>query len=336
MRGLLTWWARGAPRRTDPEDWRIRLQRGWRGWFRRWAWALAACLVAWGLGVWLHAQTWLDYVQTGHEVRTLQAQLAAAPVARHLSRGDAAVEAMPPLPTTDQAAQLWGLLPHALAQHQVRLLAMQPVNEAMAAPLPSEAMTLRLQARFENWAGLWAVMTQMGPVWTMDRLRVTPSVGVQGVDIEVVWRIWSRAQDAVKRPHGETFIAAIPQWPAPFALRDGASVFEDPRRPAAHKAVSDARPVTAATVAPETLALERVFSNEPERTPMQPLRVIGIWRHGTQAEVLVANPTHWFRVQEGRVLSLEGHRLWRIGHDDIQVRDPRGRTETLKLETMPP
>jgi hypothetical protein len=51
---------------------------------------------------------------------------------------------------------------------------------------------------------------------------------------------------------------------------------------------------------------------------------------------LLANATHWFRIREGQRLSLEGHRVSRIGGDGIQVRDPQGRMLTLRMEDMSP
>ena len=90
---------------------------------------------------------------------------------------------------------------------------------------------------------------------------------------------------------------------------------------------------TADTVSPPH---HLIFSHAPERQPMQPLRVLGIWRDGEQAEALLANATHWFRIREGRQLSLEGHRVSRIGGDGIQVHDPRGRVLTLRMEDMSP
>jgi Tfp pilus assembly protein PilP len=90
------------------------------------------------------------------------------------------------------------------------------------------------------------------------------------------------------------------------------------------------------TARADALPKEPVFSSEPERWPMLSLRLIGIWRQGDQAEAVVANAAHWFRTQEGRQISLEGHRVWRIGWDDIHVRDPAGRLQTFQMEAGAP
>lgn len=343
MRVLHLNWAMGPPWGAGREGRGIRLQPRLRGWVRRWAWALAACLSASSLGLWLHAQTWLDHAQATREVRALQARLAALPARPTGPLGVPADPADAALPRADQLGPMWRHLPSSLAKHRVRLLSMQPVHEAMAAPLPSQAMALRLQARFEHWAGLWAVLTQMGPVWSMDRLRVVPSTGGEGVDIEVVWRIWYSTEEATKPTNGVAsnglaWAPSIPQGSEARGGMDGTSVFASVRSPAVVKAVAQAKPLMDAAVVPETLPLSHdlAFSNEPERWPMLPLRLIGIWRHGEQVEAVVANAVHWFRAQEGRQISLEGHRVWRIGHDELQVRDLRGQFQTLKMEARTP
>ena len=343
MRGLTLKWARGSTWGAGRQERGIRLQQRYRGWARRWAWALGAGLTAWGLGVWLHAPTWLEHAQAKQDVAALQAQLAAVPTRQTTQQGVAADPALWPLPRPDQLGPMWTLLPSALAPYRVRLLTMQPVQEAMTASLPSQAMALRLQARFENWAGLWAVLAQMGPVWSMDRLRVVPSTGGEGVDIELVWRIWFRTEEATRPANGVAsnglaWALANPQGSEARGGMGGASVFESVRSPAEVKAVAEAKPLKEAAVVPGTLALPQdlVFANEPERWPVLPMRLVGILRHGQQVEAVLANDRHWWRAQVGRQISLEGHRVWRIGHDDLQVRDPQGRIQTLKMEARTP
>lgn len=338
MRALTLKWFSGSPKGAGREDWGIRLQQRYRGWLRRWALAVLACPLAWALGMWLHAQTWRDHAQAQHDVRALQAQLAAVPAGQARNVGIEVDTATTPLPTADQRAMMWTRLPNTLAKHQVRLVAMQAVNEAMAAPLPSEAMALRLQARFENWAGLWAVLSQMGPVWSMDRLRVVPSSGQEGVDIEVVWRIWSTNAEGAKSQDGDALAGAFTNLPEGRLWKQGASIFDGVRSPLVVKATAAASAMTEAAVVPGAppLPQDLMFTNEPERWPMLPMRVIGIWRQGDRMEAWVANHTHWFRVQEGRQLSLEGHRVWRISHEEVQVRDLRDQVQTLKMEAKTP
>lgn len=337
MRRQWPLWGSGpAARGAGDHDRVIRLRQLWRGWFRRWVWAVAAGLSAWGLGVWLHAQTWQDHAQARHEVRALQDQLAALPAVRPLADAGPADAAIPALPSTEQRGQMWTRLPDVLAQHRVRLLSMHPVHEPLAAPLASEAMRLRLQARFEDWAGLWAVLTRMGPVWSMDRVRVVHSAQAAGVDIEVVWRIWSRTEGADPLPDGPAFDTEPLHGPGAPAGRAGASVFDEPAPAAGVQAAAQAPPTPVAAAGAGAQTHKRVFTHEPERWPMLPLRVIGIWRHGDQVEAIVANDTHWFRAQEGRQISLEGHRLWRIGPDAVQVHGPLGHLYNLKMEAATP
>ena len=328
-------------------DWGIRFQAHWRWWARRWGFAVTACVLAWVLGVWLHAPTWQSHAQVKSEVQGLQAQLAAVPIPRPKANGPLFSDDAPRLPSLDQQEQVWAYLRATLAQHQVKLMLMQPVSEVVNAPLPSHAMSLRLQARYENWALAWASLVRMGPVWSMDRLRVVPSADQQSVDIEVVWRAWFSPGMAGSIPHNAVFAGGLSASPQAMLAKHVASVFDMPfsKTPQLEtEARTVAMPRTGANVGvlPESTALsdvppkEPLFSNEPERWPMLPLRLIGTWRQGDQAEAVVANAAHWFRVQEGRQISLEGHRVWRIGRDDLHVRDPAGRVQTFQMEARAP
>jgi hypothetical protein len=334
-------WGLGGP------DWGIRFQARWRWWARRWGFAVTACLLAWGLGVWLHAPTWQAHAQLQSEVQALSAQLASVPSPRPKASGPLMSDDLNRLPSLDQQEQVWAYLLNTLAQHQVKLTFKQPVSEVGHAPLPSQARSLRLQARYENWAGAWASLVGMGPVWSMDRLRVVPGTDQQSVDIEVVWRAWFSPDRAGSIPHHAVFAGGLSALPAAPPSTQGPSVFDRPfptQPPPEREARTVAVPSSGAAVGvlPDSTARaevppkEPLFLSEPERWPMLPLRLIGIWRQGDQAEAVVANASHWFRTQEGRQISLEGHKVWRIGRDDIHVRDPAGRVQTFQMEARAP
>ena len=297
--------------------------------------------------MWWHAQSWTDYALVRHEVKALQTQLGAVS-AEPLQTGKLAMaEVMADLPTPEQPDQMWNHLQKVLLQYRVRLLSMQPVNDVLIAPLPSRAMVMRLQARYENWAQVWRVLVQMGPVWSMDRLSVVHSTDAHGVDIEVVWRIWSRDQGAARDQDQTPW-----EWPVSTLadvkwLQAGPTVFGLPTRNTLSKGLDAELPlgvqVGAASgvladpaSAPEPWPQDLQFTHEPERWPMRPMRLVGIWRQGQQAQAIVANSTHWFRTEEGKPLSLEGHRVWRIGGEDMQVRDPQGRVQTIQMEAKAP
>lgn len=329
--------AQQPPWKVGLGDWGSRVQAQWRWWARRWAFAVSACLLTWGVGMWVHADIWVDFVQTRQAVQSLQAQLAALPPARPVTEEGVANPEIQRLPAPEQYGPMWMNLKNALSKHRVRLISMQPVTEPWLAPLPSEAMVMRLQARFENWAGLWAALVQMGPVWSMDRLRVVPSAGMEGVDIEVVWRIWAQPQHAGNVKDDAEWarsMSAIHDIP-PQAR--GPSVFESPGKVKKTASAPPTGPQASVRTADSvSTPHELIFSHAPERQPMLPVRVMGIWRDGEQAEAVLANATHWFRIREGRQLSLEGHRVSRIDGDGIQVRDPQGRVLTLRMEEMSP
>jgi hypothetical protein len=297
--------------------------------------------------MWLHAPTWQAHAQLKSEVQVLQAQLATVPAPRSKASGPLTSDEVNGLPSLAQQEQVWTYLRNTLAQHQVQLMLMQPVSEVGSAPLPSQAMSLRLQARYENWAGAWASLVRMGPVWSMDRLRVVPSANKPNVDIDVVWRAWFNPGMAGSIPHNAVFAGG---WPTSLQAplnKHLASVFDMPfsmTPPLERETPTVVMSSTGAAVGrlPESTALadvppkEPLFVSEPERWPMLPLRVIGVWRQGDQAEAVVANAVHWFRTQEGRPISLEGHRVWRIGRDDLHVLDPAGRVQIFQMEARAP
>ncbi|WP_300556789.1 hypothetical protein [Limnohabitans sp. Rim8] len=328
-------------------DWGIRVQAQFRWWARRWGFAVAACLLAWALGVWWHSPIWLARAQLKSEVEALQSQLMAAPIARPQIAGPVASDEIHRLPTTDQQERLWTHLQNKLAQHGVRLMGVQPVNDLVLAPLSSQAMSFRLQARFENWTGVWASLLSMGPIWSMDRLRVVPGANKEGVDIEVVWRLWFKPGASADTEHGVFFAVESSDRPKALLQKEAVSIFDLPIQ-MAPKLNQEARagvlPLTGvvvgvpseSAVVTDPLSKPLIFSNEPERLPMLPMRLIGIWRQGAQAEAVVANATHWFRIQEGRQLSIEGHRVWRIGRDDMEVRDAVGRIQSIAMEVRAP
>lgn len=334
-------WNVGGP------DWNIRIQAQWRWWARRWGFAVGSFLLASALGVWLHAATWQAHAQIKSEVRALQAQLAAAPAVGPQTEGPVPPDDVHRLPTSDQREQIWTELQNTLAHHGIQLMGMQAASDLGLTPLPSQAMSLRLQAQFENWAAVWLSLVSLGPVWSMDRLQVVPSAMAPGVDIEVVWRLWFKPETSGAPIRSAPFAGGSPDRLQAALPQNNASVFDRPVQTASkpHQVASlsplpasgaavGVLPATADVV--DALPKTLVFSNEPERWPMLPLRVIGIWRHGDQAEAVVANASHWFRTQEGRLLSLEGHRVGRIGRNDIEVRDPLGRVQTIAMEARAP
>ncbi|MCE2780638.1 hypothetical protein [Limnohabitans sp.] len=328
-------------------DWDIRFQAHWRWWTRRWGFAVMACLLAWGLGVWLHASTRQAHAQLKSDVQILHAKLVALPTPRPKASGPLMSDDVNRLPSLDQQEQVWAYLRKTLAQHQVKLMLMQPASEVGHAPLPSQAMLLNLQARYENWADAWASLVHMGPVWSMDRLRVVTSADKQSVDIEVVWRAWFSPGRAGSLPHNAVFAGGLPALPQAPLAKHMASVFDMPFSMTApleretRTVVMQPKGV-ALGVLPDSAGLvdappkEPLFLSEPERWPMLPLRLIGTWRQGDQAEAVLANAAHWFRTQEGRQISLEGHKVWRIGRDVIHVRDTAGRLQTIQMEARGP
>ena len=129
MSALPSTFAQLPPWKVGLGDWGSRAQARWRGWARRWAFAVMACLLTWGAGMWLHADIWLDLVQTRQAVQALQAQLAAAPQGRPVTEEWVDPPEIQRLPAPEQYGPMWMNLKNALSKHRVRLISMQPVTE---------------------------------------------------------------------------------------------------------------------------------------------------------------------------------------------------------------
>lgn len=58
--------------------------------------------------------------------------------------------------------------------------------------LPSQAASLRLLGRFEDWARFWAACAMAGPVCSLDRISLVATGQAGEVQIDAVLRIWMR------------------------------------------------------------------------------------------------------------------------------------------------
>jgi hypothetical protein len=222
----LTWRALAHAWRLGwPRLWRDR----WRWLARRWAFAL----VGFGLGLLGVGSGQLQVLdalwESEAQVEDLRAQLLAqqnqashgpgAHTELNAPAGPPPVMAWWPVQGTQSA--VWPQLERLFAQHGVRLLSLRPESASPMGAWPSQAVALRLQARFDDWVAVWAAMNSRGPVWGIERLRITPQGGE--VAIEAVLRLWL-SPEATSTPVGGAATApgALFPGPAPVASRSRA------------------------------------------------------------------------------------------------------------------
>lgn len=309
---------------------------------QRWGFAMAgfALGVVW-MG-WAHDDVVQAFWQTEDTVEDLRAKLPPLQAQVAMKEGAHLAKASPVslalLPTHDQQPLIWPRLQQILARHDVRLLSLRPVPDSLAAPLASQAIAVHLQARFDDWVDAWAAMSASGPVWSIERLRITPRD--TGVDLEVVLRVWLRDASADSASSGWGAHEMTP-WPVRQRVRsaqggsDADRVFASASAFASPAGVMSSRwrppPPQAALV-----ESEEVFRADPHDWPMAHVRLAGIWQDAQDRQAILLAGPHWVRARQGQRVTREGHTVERIEADRISLRAGQGALEILTFAKVQP
>ena len=313
--------------RSEGPSW---LQRQARRIYRRWVYACAAFFaVLLVFGLWqIESLEELWHVQS--VLSESRAQVAAQPrdlvLASSSARGDATqalTQSLAHLPGSSSRSLLWPALQQSFERHRLVLLSLQPVSDAVAAPLPSQAVALRLRGRFDDWGRAWTALSEGIPVWTMERVHITPQAHAPWVEIDVLLRVWLRAdQDGEKAWRGESVSNPVStQEPAVFF--HGASSGSG----SAKSLVSSG--LDGALAAPQAAAQD---SPDPMHWPITGLRLLGIWHGPETAYAILAVGPHWISAQVGQRVSQEGHRLVAIGDQAVSLRAGMEPLRVLRFE----
>lgn len=322
---------RSTPDLSPHQGWLLQRWRLWqapvRRTVRRWTHACMGFVCAAGL-VWLwHADALEECWQTEQSLARLHLQLgastqalAAAPTAQDHHAAERVVQALAHLPGQSTTERLWLPLQQVLARHRVQVLSLRPLADRLAAPLPSQAIALRLQSPFGDWAQAWAGMNEGVPVWSIDRLRIVPAADSADVLVDAVVRVWLRdGPDGAKAWAGAGVVepAHVPQG-AVFASSPPAQTL-----PAASNA---AMPV-------EDGPLD---SADPAQWPWARVRLVGIWQEAGRRHAILTFGPHWVWAPAGQRISREGHRLDSIGEQSVRVRSGQGLEQVLNFEKAQP
>lgn len=336
--------AHSIPRQTNGRgaepgwqaEWPTRLQSQLRRTFRRWVYAGMGAALGVTL-VWvLQAEALEEVWRTEQALDTWRAQVVERPQARpsgtpavaRLST-EQATQMLDHLPGQSAQARLWPALQQVFARRHVQLLSLRPVQERLAAPLPSQAMAWRLQARFGDWAQAWADMNEGVPVWTIDRMRIsprTPPQAVPEVEIDVVLRVWLR-QD----PEGPLAWSGR-AGPQSASVPHAAAVFVGDNPLQAHALAVSAQ---AAADAAKPLVAGPSDSPDPSDWPWARVRLTGIWQQSPTRQAILEFGPHWAWARAGQRISLEGHVLESIGDQSVSVRSGQGVVKELNFAKVP-
>ena len=360
-----TWtWPAWAPawRLGWPSLWRDR----WRWLARRWGFALSGFAVGLlGVGGWQFEALealWENEAQV-HDLEAklnAQAQVQGQAAQGKRTSGPDALNTPtgpPPVmawwPAQGTQAAVWPQLERLTVQHGLRLLSLRPEPPSPVGTWPSQAVALRLQGRFDDWVDLWSALNARGPVWGMERLRITPQEG--GVAIDAVLRLWL-APVANARPKPAEVSEPFELMPAnaQFALRAGvgAPVFvatasppatssgvaaelrdDDPLpRPAGNGFRSSPKTPDSWSSVPSMAAL----SPNPAEWPLDQVRVAGVWQQAQGAQLILMAGPHWVRARVGQRIGPQGHVVNSIHAEEVHLRAAQGPVWVIGLEKAKP
>ena len=359
MRSRASTWRAMAPawRLGWPRLWRDR----WRWLARRWAFAL----VGFGLGLLGVGSGQLQALEALWEseaqVQDLRAQLLAQQ--KQASNGPGAhtnlnaptgpPQVMARWPVQGTQSAVWSQLERFFAQHGVRLLSLRPEPASLTGAWPSQAVALRLQARFDDWVAVWAAMNTNGPIWGIERLRITPQGG--GVAIEAVLRLWlSSAATSTPGGGGALALGELFPGPAPVGLRSraGGPVFVTTPLPVVVSSVAapnfkeedllSKQPgagVPSRTTPQESRASvlqTELLSPDPTDWPLEQVRLAGIWQHAHDAQLILMAGPHWVRARVGQRIGTQGHVVQSIHAREVHLRAAQGPMQVIGFEKANP
>ncbi len=345
-----------------PRLWRDR----WRWLARRWAFALAGFAVGMlGVGGWQfealealresEAQVLDLQAKIQKQVQSMQSvQAKQAPgtvAALNTPTGPPPVMAWWPVQGTQAA--VWPQLERLMVHHGLRLLSLRPEPPSTAGAWPSQAVALRLQGRFGDWVNAWAAMNSRGPVWGIERLRITPQEG--GVAIDAVLRLWlSPEPTTISKLAVAPVIAELMPSQALIPLRSGAAtpVFVATASPPVTSSTmasgvkSEEAVCTPVRTGPALSALEPekrtwamanpTLSPDPAGWPLEAVRLAGVWRQGQGDELILMAGPHWVRAHVGQRIGANGHVVHSIHAEEVHLRAAQGPVWVIGLEKVKP
>ena len=346
--------------------WRLGWPRLWRDrwhWLvRRWAFALAGFVVGLlGVGGWQFKAVetlWESQAQAldlqmklkAHEqLQPAQGQQAPNSAALLAPTGPPAVMAWWPVQGTQ--AVVWPQLERLLAQQGLRLLSLRVEPPNPAAAWPSQKVALRLQGRFDDWVAVWAAMNGQGPIWGMERLRITPQEG--GVVIDALLQLWlSPESTAMPALAGASVLNEQLKEAGKVALRAGeaAPVFvATTARPLASPLASPG--LLEQEIKPAATAMESrasagdgyslpssmpVLSPDPAHWPVELVRVAGVLQFAQDAQLILQAGPHWVRAHVGQRIGSDGHVVNSIHAREVHLRSAQGPMLVISLDKAKP
>jgi Tfp pilus assembly protein PilP len=376
----------GAANPATLKIWLRMFKDHWHWLARRWTFALLGFAAGLLCVAWLNAQAFGALWAQEEQLQSLHGQLSklrsqvqeaqkmlAKDEAKLASNANPAFQVgLSHLPSNEHQGVIWLKFSQLLGQYDVQLRSLRPVPEVLAAPLASQAVAVRLHAKFGDWAAVWLAMNANGPVWSIDRLRITPQD--QGVDIDAVLRVWfgqdrdrdrDRDQDrdrdigpallleataggglepsgAINVPRVASAVfrhAAAPDFQLPVNS-DALSYTQNPlhkvRGPEKPKAIDVNVNEVAEEVDTAAQAHEPrfVLAVDPAQWPLARVRLLGVWQQGQDSYAILAAGPNWVRARVGHWVA--GHQVKRIHPQEVHLLPSQGTVKVLGLTKASP
>lgn len=272
---------------------------------RRWVWALAGAMSgAVGMIGW-DADVIEQHSQLQRKVQGLQG--VARPVVSAVLALPAGLDLIDRLPAQSYASRLGLDLQHGLEPQGLQVLALRPQSLQTGLPLPNQALALRWQGRFSDFSQAWTALVDAGPVWTLDRLTVVPSLPAGQLQWDGVWRAWLRPDAAAEQA-----------WPAGWVTspRPGLPEGNDPFVPAVSTLAGPA--LSASDAAPAVLPAD------PRQWPLASVRLVGVWQQADRVQAVLSAGPHWVALGVGDQLAQEGYRVKAVHAESVELQALKG------------
>ena len=334
---------------------KIWLRVGWDRWCwlaRRWTFALLGFAAGLLCVAWLPAQALGVFWAQDEPLQNLRGQLAQLKLQTRQVQDQkpaqlASLGWLAQLPNLEHQGVIWLQFSQLLSQHAVELRSLRPVPDALPAPLPSQAVAVRLHGQFDDWVSVWSALNVSGPVWSIDRLRITPQA--PGVDIEAVLRVWlgdgtvpgvmAEPDATAPGPIGPPGVRSAVFWQEPklvVAAPGKAWAVSDTLVPQVQEGEANAaKPWAPATVdRVQMLAGVAALSADPAQWPVDRVRLLGVWHQAQEAHAILAAGPHWVRARVGQQVG--DHRLGSIHAQEVHLFASQGTVKVLGLAKASP
>ena len=79
-----------------------------------------------------------------------------------------------------------------------------------------------------------------------------------------------------------------------------------------------------------------LLSPDPADWPLEQVRLVGIWQHAHDAQLILMAGPHWVRAQVGQRIGTQGHVVQSIHAREVHLRAAQGSVQVIGLERAKP